>query len=155
MGLHFVFNGPDAGLVWADTALDISAEVIKKLDSAKPPAEAGAPTKPPVSERRLPRVLDRLAHRFPSLLVDAVAEHEPGKRLVAVKNVTVNEDFFQGHFPHKPLMPAVLMIEALTQAATLLILLRLSASGIPRAQRRNCAASTTPSSASTSSPAIN
>ena len=67
-------------------------------------------------------VLDRLTHRFPSLLVDAVAEHEPGKRLVAVKNVTVNEDFFQGHFPHKPLMPAVLMIEALTQAATLLIL---------------------------------
>lgn len=67
-------------------------------------------------------VLDRLAHRFPSLLVDVVAEHEPGKRLVAVKNVTVNEDFFQGHFPHKPLMPAVLMIEALTQAATLLVL---------------------------------
>ena len=66
-------------------------------------------------------VLDRLAHRFPSLLVDAVAEHEPGKRLVAVKNVTVNEDFFQGHFPHKPLMPAVLTIEALTQAATLLL----------------------------------
>jgi UDP-N-acetylglucosamine acyltransferase len=66
--------------------------------------------------------LERLAHRFPSLLVDAVAEHEPGKRLVAVKNVTVNEDFFQGHFPHKPLMPAVLMIEALTQAATLLVL---------------------------------
>lgn len=67
-------------------------------------------------------VLDRLAHRFPSLLVDEVAEHEPGKRLVAVKNVTVNEDFFQGHFPHKPLMPAVLMIEALTQAAALLVL---------------------------------
>ena len=66
-------------------------------------------------------VLDRLAHRFPSLLVDSVAEHEPGRRLVAIKNVTVNEDFFQGHFPHKPLMPAVLMIEALTQAATLLL----------------------------------
>jgi UDP-N-acetylglucosamine acyltransferase len=65
--------------------------------------------------------LTRLAHRFPSLLVDEVAEHEPGKRLVAAKNVTVNEDFFQGHFPHKPLMPAVLMIEALTQAATLLL----------------------------------
>jgi UDP-N-acetylglucosamine acyltransferase len=65
--------------------------------------------------------LDRLAHRFPSLLVDVVAEHEPGKRLVAVKNVTVNEDFFQGHFPHKPLMPAVLTIEALAQAATLLL----------------------------------
>jgi len=66
-------------------------------------------------------VLERLTHRFPSLLVDTVAEHEPGKRLVALKNVTVNEDFFQGHFPHKPLMPAVLMIEALTQAATLLL----------------------------------
>jgi UDP-N-acetylglucosamine acyltransferase len=65
--------------------------------------------------------LDRLAHRFPSLLVDAVAEHEPGKRLVAVKNVTVNEDYFQGHFPNKPLMPAVLTIEALAQAATLLL----------------------------------
>ena len=69
-----------------------------------------------------PDILERLAHRFPSLLVDAVAEHEPGKRLVAFKNVTVNEEFFQGHFPHKPLMPAVLMIEALTQAAALLLL---------------------------------
>jgi UDP-N-acetylglucosamine acyltransferase len=68
-----------------------------------------------------PGVLDRLIHRFPSRLVDAVAEHDPGKRLVAIKNVTVNEDFFQGHFPNKPLMPAVLMIEALTQAATLLL----------------------------------
>ena len=67
-------------------------------------------------------VLDRLAYRFPSLLVDAVAEHEPGKRIVAVKNVTVNEDFFRGHFPGKPLMPAVLMIEALAQVATLLLL---------------------------------
>jgi UDP-N-acetylglucosamine acyltransferase len=66
-------------------------------------------------------LLDRLAHRFPSLLVDTVAEHEPGKRLVAFKNVTVNEDFFQGHFPHKPLMPAVLMIEALAQTAALLL----------------------------------
>ncbi len=67
-------------------------------------------------------LLDRLAHRFPSRLVDSIAEHEPGKRLVAFKNVTVNEDFFQGHFPSKPLMPAVLTIEALTQAATLLVL---------------------------------
>ena len=67
-------------------------------------------------------LLDRLAHRFPSLLVDSIAEHEPGKRLVAFKNVTVNEDFFQGHFPGKPLMPAVLTIEALAQAATLLVL---------------------------------
>jgi UDP-N-acetylglucosamine acyltransferase len=67
-------------------------------------------------------VLDRLAHRFPSLLVDSIGEHEPGKRLVAFKNVTVNEDFFQGHFPSKPLLPAVMMIEALTQAAAVLLL---------------------------------
>lgn len=67
-------------------------------------------------------ILERVSHRFPSLLVDSVGEHEPGKRLVAFKNVTINEDFFQGHFPSKPLMPAVLMIEALAQTAALLLL---------------------------------
>ncbi len=80
--------------------------------------------------------VDRLTHRFPSLLVDAVAEHEPGKRLVALKNVTVNEDFFQGHFPHKPLMPAVLMVEALTQAATLLLPGRVQLRGVNNAKFR-------------------
>lgn len=72
----------------------------------------------------IPGVLDRLWSRYPSVLVDAVDEHEPGRRMVAVKNVTVGEDFFQGHFPGMPLMPAVLMIEALTQVATLLLLER-------------------------------
>ncbi len=65
--------------------------------------------------------VDRLSFRYPSLLVDEIAEHEPGRRIVAMKNVTVNEEFFQGHFPGTPLMPAVLMIESLTQVATLLV----------------------------------
>ena len=75
----------------------------------------------------LPALLDRVDSRYPSFLVDAIAEHEPGVRLVAHKNVTVNEDFFQGHFPGVPLMPGVLLIEALTQAASLLVLERASA----------------------------
>jgi UDP-N-acetylglucosamine acyltransferase len=70
----------------------------------------------------IPPLLERLAFRYPSLLVDVVTEHEPGRRIVAVKNVTVSEEFFQGHFPGQPLLPAVLMIESLTQAATLLLL---------------------------------
>jgi UDP-N-acetylglucosamine acyltransferase len=73
----------------------------------------------------LPATLDRLSFRYPALLIDIVAEHEPGRRITAVKNVTVNEDFFQGHFPGAPLMPGVLMIETLTQAATLLLLDRV------------------------------
>lgn len=64
----------------------------------------------------------RLCHRYPALLVDAVAEYEPGRRLVALKNVSVNEEFFQGHFPGAPLMPGVLMIETLAQAAAMLVL---------------------------------
>jgi UDP-N-acetylglucosamine acyltransferase len=69
----------------------------------------------------IPLSVDRLCYRYPSTLVDAVTELEPGRRLVAVKNVTVNEDFFQGHFPGTPLMPGVLMIETLAQVATLLL----------------------------------
>jgi len=72
----------------------------------------------------LPALLGRLHYRYPSFLIDALTEHEPGNRLVAVKNVTVSEEFFQGHFPGTPLMPAVLTIESLTQAAALLILER-------------------------------
>ncbi|MBI3715166.1 MAG: 3-hydroxyacyl-ACP dehydratase FabZ [Betaproteobacteria bacterium] len=63
-----------------------------------------------------------LAHRYPFLLVDRVLELEAGKRIKALKNVTINEPFFQGHFPHFPVMPGVLIIEALAQASGLLSL---------------------------------
>jgi UDP-N-acetylglucosamine acyltransferase len=70
----------------------------------------------------LPALLDRVYYRYPSVLIDAVGEHEPGARLTAFKNLTINEDFFPGHFPGSPVMPAVLTIEALTQVAAVLIL---------------------------------
>ena len=65
-------------------------------------------------------ILKRLPHRYPFLLVDRVLELEKGKRIVALKNVTMNEPFFIGHFPNRPVMPGVMMLEALAQAAAIL-----------------------------------
>ncbi|MFM8590804.1 MAG: 3-hydroxyacyl-ACP dehydratase FabZ [Limnohabitans sp.] len=66
------------------------------------------------------QILKQLPHRYPILLVDRVLSLEPGVRIKAIKNVTINEPFFTGHFPHRPVMPGVLMLEALAQAAALL-----------------------------------
>ncbi|CAM3616204.1 3-hydroxyacyl-ACP dehydratase FabZ [Polaromonas hydrogenivorans] len=66
------------------------------------------------------QILKLLPHRYPILLVDRVLEIETGKRIKALKNVTINEPFFMGHFPKHPVMPGVLMIEAMAQAAALL-----------------------------------
>ncbi len=66
------------------------------------------------------KILKQLPHRYPFLLVDRVIELEKGKRIKALKNVTINEPFFEGHFPNRPVMPGVLMLEALAQAAGLL-----------------------------------
>ncbi len=66
------------------------------------------------------QILKQLPHRYPFLLVDRVLELEKGKRIKALKNVSINEPFFTGHFPHRPVMPGVLMLEALAQAAALL-----------------------------------
>ena len=65
-------------------------------------------------------ILNKLPHRYPFLLVDRVLELEKGKRILALKNVTINEPFFGGHFPHRPVMPGVLMLEAMAQVAALL-----------------------------------
>jgi 3-hydroxyacyl-[acyl-carrier-protein] dehydratase len=66
------------------------------------------------------RILEYLPHRYPFLLIDRVLLCEPGKNIIALKNVTINEPFFGGHFPHHPVMPGVLIIEALAQAAAIL-----------------------------------
>lgn len=65
-------------------------------------------------------ILERLPHRYPFLLVDRVLECHPGERIRALKNVSINEPFFPGHFPRHPVMPGVLIIEALAQAAGIL-----------------------------------
>jgi len=70
----------------------------------------------------IPATLDKFSYRYPSFLVDSVIDHEPGRSIVAIKNVTFNEEFFQGHFPGMPLMPGVLMIEAFAQVAAILVL---------------------------------
>ena len=75
------------------------------------------------------QIQELLPHRYPFLLVDRVIELEPGKRVVAIKNVSINEPFFQGHFPKHPVMPGVLVIEAMAQAAGTLI--RLSTKNDP------------------------
>lgn len=66
------------------------------------------------------RILTKLPHRYPFLLVDRVLEIEKGQHVRAIKNVTINEQFFQGHFPKRPVMPGVLILEAMAQASLLL-----------------------------------
>jgi len=66
------------------------------------------------------KIMDMLPHRYPFLLVDRIVELEPGERVTALKNVTINEPFFQGHFPQEPIMPGVLIIEAMAQAGGVL-----------------------------------
>ena len=73
-----------------------------------------------VSDFNIKKILDLLPHRYPMLLVDRVISLEPRKSITAIKNVTFNEPFFNGHFPGHPVMPGVLMLEALAQTAALL-----------------------------------
>lgn len=67
-------------------------------------------------------IMAKLPHRYPFLLVDRVLECAPGESIIAVKNVTINEPFFRGHFPERPVMPGVLILEAMAQSAGLLAL---------------------------------
>jgi 3-hydroxyacyl-[acyl-carrier-protein] dehydratase len=83
--------------------------------SADNPVPAGAPL------LTVEQIQGLLPHRYPFALVDRVIEHEPGKRAVAIKNITINEPQFQGHFPGRPLMPGVLIVEAMAQVGGLIV----------------------------------
>lgn len=72
------------------------------------------------------QIQEMLPHRYPFLLVDRILELEPGKRVVGLKNVTINEPFFQGHFPGHPIMPGVLLIEAMAQVGGVLLMRTLN-----------------------------
>ena len=67
-------------------------------------------------------ILNIVPHRYPFILIDRILNYEPGHKLTAIKNVTINENFFQGHFPNHPVMPGVLIIEAMAQAGAFLVL---------------------------------
>lgn len=77
-------------------------------------------TTPDIKTLDINQIKEYLPHRYPLLLVDRVLNVELGKTITAIKNVTANEEFFNGHFPHKPVMPGVLMIEAMAQTAAIL-----------------------------------
>ena len=72
--------------------------------------------------KNIKEIMDLLPHRYPFLLVDKILEMEEGKRIVGIKNVSINEPFFQGHFPNSPIMPAVLLLEAMAQTGGTLVL---------------------------------
>ena len=72
--------------------------------------------------KEIKQIMDLLPHRYPFLLVDKILEMEEGKSIVGIKNVTINEPFFQGHFPGSPIMPGVLIIEAMAQTWGILVL---------------------------------
>ncbi len=86
-------------------------------DASHPPTEASAKTTLDIND-----ILRILPHRFPFLLIDRIIEVIPRRRIVALKNVTINEPFFAGHFPEMPIMPGVIMIEAMAQAGGTLLL---------------------------------
>ena len=80
-----------------------------------------------MAEMDIQEVLRHIPQRYPMLMIDRVKECEPGRRVVALKNVSANEPYFQGHFPGRPIMPGVLILEAMAQAAGVLV---LSATGL-------------------------
>jgi 3-hydroxyacyl-[acyl-carrier-protein] dehydratase len=93
------------------------------MENNTTPTPGAAPGEPTKQTLTIEEIMALLPHRYPFLLIDRVVEVERKKRIVAIKNVTINEPFFQGHFPDYPIMPGVLVVEAMAQSGGLLILL--------------------------------
>ncbi len=91
-----------------------------ELARAMAAAQAKRSSNQPIVD--ITRIMQYLPHRYPMLLVDRIVEYEPGKRIVGIKNVTINEPFFQGHYPGHPVMPGVLIVEAMAQVGGLLMM---------------------------------
>ena len=124
---HFIAVRPGHALN-AELSKVLRAKLLAKLKGAKKVSAKKAPavSDQPETVMDIRRVMDLLPHRYPFVMIDRVTDVPNDDELVALKNVTINEPYFQGHYPGRPVMPGVLQIEAMAQAAGLLLLRRLS-----------------------------
>jgi UDP-3-O-[3-hydroxymyristoyl] N-acetylglucosamine deacetylase/3-hydroxyacyl-[acyl-carrier-protein] dehydratase len=127
LGDLYLLGLPIKGHIFAfKSGHNLNRELLKKIAEQKARYEARRePMKleyQPGSSLDVHAIMAVIPHRYPFLLVDRILEIEPGKRAVAIKNVTANEAFFQGHFPARPVMPGVLMVEAMAQVAGVVVL---------------------------------
>jgi UDP-3-O-[3-hydroxymyristoyl] N-acetylglucosamine deacetylase/3-hydroxyacyl-[acyl-carrier-protein] dehydratase len=127
VGDLFLLGFPLQGAVYATkSGHRLNRALVKKIEAQRqkyttvsyPPAELGSPGR----VFNINEIMKILPHRYPFLFVDRVIEIEPGKKGIGIKNVTINDGFFQGHFPQKPVMPGVIMIEAMAQTAGVVVL---------------------------------
>ncbi len=127
IGDLYLLGMPIRGHIYAvKSGHTLNIALLKKIQQQKEKFEAGvhASFYPPKGKREIDiqEIMKILPHRYPFLLVDKVIELERGKKAIGIKNVTVNDNFFQGHFPSRPIMPGVLMIEAMAQTAGVAVL---------------------------------